>query len=105
MKIIGCVGLLMLMVLAGAPIAGADVVIDANTRAAEITSKMPGTPPAVRAMAIVQVSVYDAVNAITGRHPAFRAPVKAPAGASVDAAVAAATRTVLAKLVPAQQAA
>ena len=99
------IGLIILTLLAGAASAGADVVTDANARAAEIASKMPGTPPAVRAMAIVQVSVFDAVNAITGRYPAFRAPVKAPAGASVDAAVAAATRTVLAKLVPAQQAA
>jgi hypothetical protein len=105
MKIAGCVGALVLMVLTGATVAGADVVTDANAKAAEITSRMPGTPPAVRAMAIVQVSVYDSVNAITGRYPAFRAPVKAPAGASVDAAVLAATRTVLSKLVPAQQAA
>ena len=56
-------------------------------------------------MAIVQVSVFDTVNAITGRYPAFRAPVTAPSGASVDAAVLAATRTALSKLVPAQQAA
>src|SRR5262249_29352096 len=40
-----------------------------------------------------------------GRYPATRAKITAPAGASVDAAVAAATRTVLLKLVPAQQAA
>jgi hypothetical protein len=100
-----CAGVLGIMMLAGVPVAGADVVTDANAKAAEITSKMPGTPPAVRAMAIVQVSVHDAVSAIAGRYPAFRAPVKAPAGASVDAAVLAATRTVLSKLVPAQQAA
>jgi hypothetical protein len=104
MKITIWSGLLvvMLAVVAGAH---ADVVTDTNAKAAEITSKMPGTPPAVRAMAIVQVSVHDAVGAITGRYPAFRAQVKAPAGASVDAAVLAATRTVLSKLVPAQQAA
>ena len=46
-------------------------------------------------MAIVQVSVFDAVNAITGRYPALRAKVTAAPGASVDAAVAAATRTAL----------
>src|SRR5262245_65948800 len=56
-------------------------------------------------MAFVQVSVFDAVNAITGRYPATPAKITAPPGASVDAAVAAATRTVLLKLVPAQQAA
>ena len=104
MKITTCTGLLAVM-LAVAAGAHADVVTDTNAKAAEIASKMPGTPPAVRAMAIAQVSVYDAVSAITGRYPAFRAQVKAPAGASVDAAVVAATRTVLSKLVPAQQAA
>src|SRR5688572_13403813 len=104
MKITTCIGLLVVM-LAVAAGAHADVVTDTNAKAAEIASKMPGTPPAVRAMAIVQVSVYDAVNAITSRYPAFRATVKAPAGASVDAAVLSATRTVLSKVVPAQQAA
>ena len=91
--------------LAGALCADADVVTDANTRAAEITAKHPATPPAVRTMAIVQVSVFEAVSAITGRYPAFRAKVTAPPGASVEAAVASATRTALLKLMPAQQAA
>ena len=91
--------------LAGALCADADVVTDANTRAAEIAAKHPATPPAVRTMAIVQVSVFEAVSAITGRYPAFRAKVTAPPGASVEAAVASATRTALLKLMPAQQAA
>jgi hypothetical protein len=56
-------------------------------------------------MAIVQVSVFEAVSAITGRYPAFRAKVTAAPGASVEAAVASATRTALLKLMPAQQAA
>ena len=85
--------------------AHADVVTDANAKAAEITSRFPGTPPAVRMMAIVQVSVFEAVNAITGRYPPLHTKITAAPGASVDAAVAAATRTTLAKLIPAQQAA
>jgi hypothetical protein len=56
-------------------------------------------------MAIVQVSVFEAANAITGRYPASRVPIAAAPGASVDAAVAAATRTALLKLMPGQQAA
>ena len=57
-------------------------------------------------MAIVQVSVFEAVNAITGRYPASRGlKIMAAPGASVDAAVAAATRTALLKLMPGQQAA
>ena len=97
------IGLLVMALLTTPLIASGDVVTDANARAAEIASALPGTPPAVRAMAIVQVAVYDSVNAITGRYPAFRTPAKAPAGASVEAAVASATRTVLLKLVPAQR--
>ncbi|MEO8186367.1 MAG: vanadium-dependent haloperoxidase [Burkholderiaceae bacterium] len=56
-------------------------------------------------MAIVQASVFETANAITGRYPASRVKVAAAPGASVDAAVAAATRTALLKLMPTQQAA
>ena len=94
------------VLLAAASAAHADVVTDSNAKAAEIASKIPGTPPAVRAMAIIQVSVFEAANAITGRYPASsRVKVVAPAGSSVDAAISAATRTALLKLIPAQQAA
>ena len=86
--------------LLATPAAQADVVTDANAKAAEIASKLPGTPPAVRVMAYVQVSVFEAVNAITGRYPPLMAKINAAPGASVDAAVAAATRTALAKLMP-----
>jgi hypothetical protein len=74
------------------PNANADVITDWNIKAGEIvTESKLGTPPAIRAMAIVQTSVYEAVNAT------------AP-GASVDAAVAAANRATLTKLMPSQQA-
>jgi hypothetical protein len=99
------IGLVALAMLLGASYAYADVVTDANAKAAEIASKHPATPIAVRAMAIVQVSVFEAVSAITGRYPPFRVNVTAAPGASVEAAVAAATRTALSKLIPAQQAA
>jgi hypothetical protein len=99
------IGLLTAAMLAVVPLAHADVVTDANAKAADVASTMPGTPPAVRAMAIVQVSVYEAVNALSGRYPLLRCKITAPPGASAEAAVAAATRTALLKLVPAQQAA
>ena len=91
--------------LTGALCVEADLVTDANARAADVASRHPGTPPAVRIMAFVQVSVFEAVNAITARYPSTRVKIAAPPGASVDAAVAAATRTVLLKLMPTQQAA
>jgi hypothetical protein len=97
--------LLAMVIVAVAPYAHADVVTDANARAAEIASRFPGTPPAVRMMAIVQVSVFEAVNAISGKYPEFRAKMTPAPGASIDAAVAAATRGALLKLIPGQQAA
>jgi hypothetical protein len=93
------------LALAGAPSVQADVVTDTNEKAAAIASRQPAPPFAYRMMAIVQVSVFDAVNAVTGRYPALRAKVPAAPGASLDAAVAAATRTALLKLLPTQQAA
>jgi hypothetical protein len=99
------IGLLAALMLAHSPGAQADVVTDANAKAAEIASRHPATPISVRMMAIVQVSVFDAASAISGRYSPLRATVTAPPGASVDAAVAAATRTALLKLMPAQQAA
>ena len=97
------IGLVAVAILAGAAGARADVVTDANAKAAEITSKHPATPIAVRTMAIVQVSVFEAANAITGRYPPYRAKLTPTPGASVDAAVAAATRAALSTLMPTQQ--
>ena len=102
-----CLAVLVLAVVALAEVirVHADVVTDANARAADIASKHPATPPAVRIMAIVQASVFEAVNSITLRYAPLRAKITAAPGASVDAAVAAATRTSLSKLMPTQQAA
>jgi hypothetical protein len=97
--------LLLGILLAGVPVVSADVVTDANAKAAEIASRHPATPIAVRTMAIVQVSVFEAVNAITGRYPAFKAKMTPAPGASLEAAVAAATRGALLKLMPDQRAA
>jgi PAP2 superfamily len=99
------IGFVAVVILAGAAGARADTVTDANAKAAEIVSRHPATPIAVRMMAIVQVSVFEAVNAITGRYPQYKAKLTPAPGASVDAAVAAASRGALLKLMPAQQAA
>jgi membrane-associated phospholipid phosphatase len=73
--------------------ARADVVTDWNIVSGEvITEAKIGTPPAVRVMAIVQTAAYQAVLAATKR------------GANVEAALAAAHRVTLAKLLPGQQA-
>ena len=49
--------------LLAAPAVHADIVTDANTRAAETVSRLPSPPVTVRMMAIVQVSVFESVNA------------------------------------------
>ena len=97
--------ILALGTLAGASLARADVVTEANARAAEIASRTPSTPFSVRAMALTQVAVFEAVNAITRRYPPIHARLEAAPGAAVAAAVAAATHAVLAKLRPDQLAA
>lgn len=76
--------------------ARADVITDWNTKANQIIidSRM-GTPPAVRLMAMVQTSVHDAVAEIA-RQPAGPRP-------SIEAAVAAANRTILVRALPGQQ--
>jgi hypothetical protein len=77
--------------------ASADVITDWNTKAGEILVEAKfGTPPANRTMAIVQTAVLEAVNAAARRQPG-RAE-------AVDAAVAAANRSTMLKLMPAQEA-
>jgi hypothetical protein len=89
-----------------APAARADAVTDWDIKACDIVVEAKlGPPPANRVLAIVQTAVYEAVNAITRRYPASGTPLDAAAGASVDAAVAAANYATLVKLVPSQQAA
>ena len=84
--------------------ARADAVCEWNTKAGDIVvSAKMGPPPANRAMAITNTAVYEAVNAITKRYPAGALKLEAAPGASVDAAIAAASRTALAKLLPSQQ--
>jgi PAP2 superfamily protein len=97
--------LFIAITLIGTSSASADAVTDANAKAADIASAQRMTPMAVRTMAIVQVSVFEAVNAITARYPTWRVHITAAPGASVPAAVAAATRTALLELMPTQRAA
>ena len=88
------------------PAASADAICDWNIKVGEIVvSARMGPPPANRALAIANTAVYEAVNAITKRYPAGALNLEAAPGASVDAAIAAANRTALAKLLPSQQAA
>ena len=59
--------------------------------------------PSTRAMATVQLAVFEAVNAITHRYEPYLGIVPAPDGASADAAAVTAAHDTLLWLFPAQQ--
>jgi PAP2 superfamily len=91
--------------------ARADAVTDWNVRAGEfVTAAGLITQPASRVMAISHTAAFEAANAITQRYGSPIAPAagtrsEAPAGASVEAAIAAAHHIALARLLPSQQSA
>jgi hypothetical protein len=93
--------------LVSAPVtAGADDVVlrwnEIATRTATATSPFNQA----RVGAIVQLAVFEAVNAITGEYEPYLSPATtAPAGASVDAAVVIAAHKVLTAYFPAAAAA
>ena len=91
--------------LAASPL-WADAVTEWDVTVCQLTAdaKLP-TPPANRLMAIVQTSVFEAANAITHRYAYGSIHLNAAAGASLEAAVAAANHAALLQLLPAQQAA
>jgi len=82
----------------------ADVVTEWNIKAIEIViDARLGPPPGNRVLAIFHTSVYEAANAITKRYPASDLKLEAEPAASVDAAIAAASRTALERMVPSQK--
>ncbi|MCO6427178.1 vanadium-dependent haloperoxidase [Nitrosomonas communis] len=86
--------------------AHADAITEWNQRAGNIVVNANiGPLPAERALAMVHAAAYEAVNAITQRYPVSDLKLAAAAGASIEAAIAAANHAVLSKLVPSQQAA
>ncbi|MDM0117185.1 vanadium-dependent haloperoxidase [Variovorax sp. J22R133] len=93
------------VVLLAGETASADAVTDWSIKAGNIVVEAKLGPPAAnRTLAIVQTAVYDAANAITGRYPTAGQKLETASGASTDAAIAAANRATLTKLVPSQQA-
>jgi hypothetical protein len=103
-------GLLASSLLAAGP-AAADVIADFNVVAARTINAPPGAYPAVTPeerrtvlghdLATVHAAMYDAVVAIAGGYEPFAiVPVSPSAGASQEAAAAAAACTVLAGLFP-----
>lgn len=86
-----------------APPAMADAVTDWNA----FVDTLPPQPPPIRAriQAIMQIAVHDALNSIKPRYESYSDLPRARRTASPDMAVAAAARTTLVALIPAQTAA
>src|SRR5262249_48431055 len=86
--------------------AKADAVSEWSYIANTVVNTAETRPPASMIdFAYVHIAIYDAVNAIDGRYSVFSAtPSSSAAGASPEAATAAAAYTMLKALYPAQQA-
>jgi membrane-associated phospholipid phosphatase len=93
----------LLLTLGTALRASADVVTSWNSAAlAAIRASSTPPPTASRALAILHVSIYDAVNGISRRHEPYLVESTVPASASEVAAASAAALRVLNTLFPAQ---
>jgi PAP2 superfamily len=80
----------------------ADVVIDWNNAALDAIRAGNTTPPiASRSLAILHVSIYDAVNGIARTHEPYLVQSAVPASASHEAAASAAAHVALVNLFPA----
>src|SRR6059036_3037875 len=98
---IACVGAINLASSIGIP-ANGDVVTDWNTAALNAIRAGSTAPPiASRSLAILHVSIYDAVNGIARTHEPYLVQSPVPASASREAAASAAAHDALVSLFPA----
>jgi hypothetical protein len=96
--------LLSLMLLCLAPLADADAITAWNKTGCDAIVATPMLPPmATRVMALMHTAAYEAANAITRRYPVRLLALDTPRDASVDAAIASASRAVLLELLPGQK--
>ena len=94
--------MLMAALLFGSAVANADVVLDWNVIAVNTAVANGQNPFAqARSAAIVQLAVFEAVNAITGEYRPYLGTIVAPPGASPDAAAIQAAYRVLRTYFPA----
>jgi hypothetical protein len=98
---IACIAAINLASSIAVPARG-DVVTDWNNAALDAIRAGNTTPPiASRSLAILHVSIYDAVNGIARTHERYLVPSVAPASASRPAAASAAAHKALVHLFPA----
>ena len=93
-----------LVALAAPGVAQADTVTDWNqTMIAGLEAAHTTPQPSARIAAIVQASVFDALNGIERRYTPYHVDANAPRGASRAAAVASAAYTALVALIPSEK--
>ena len=89
-----------IMGMASVSSVAADVITDWNEKAVAFVTPRMAPPAAQRAMAIVHVAMFDAVNSIERRYRPYRTQLPARAGTSMEAAAATAAGVVLQRLIP-----
>src|ERR1700687_3348211 len=98
----GLLSVLMMSLLLASAVASADVVLDWNAIAVDTAVANKQNPFAqARYGAIVQLAVFEAVNAITGDYEPYLGTITAPPGASAQAAAIEAAYQVLINYFPA----
>jgi hypothetical protein len=94
----------ILVVLAGSGLpARGDVITDWNETAIQVTATPPNALLQARVLATAHLAMLEALNAVGGVAKSYAVKVKAPKGASPEAAVAAAAHGVLARMTRGQQ--
>lgn len=97
------VTLACLALLGAAGAARADIITEWNEELLNAVRTNSTNPPrASRIMAIVHVSMFEAANGIVGTYAPYQVTEEAPAGASVEAAIAQAAHRALSALFPNQ---
>ena len=95
---------MMLALLLDSAVVGGDVVLDWNKIAVNTATANGQNPFAqARYAAIVQLAVFEAVNAVTGEYRPYLGTIVAPPGASADAAAVQAACDVLVNYFPNSQ--
>src|SRR5687767_5110592 len=103
-RLVGAVALVSAVQFSIPSMVAADEVLDWNAVAVRAMQVSPATPPNLqqRLLAIVHVSIFDALNGINRRHVPIHVASAGPPGASQRAAVVQAAYRALTTFFPAQ---
>jgi hypothetical protein len=99
------IAVLGLALISGATLARADVITDWNKTAMDVMKAVNvGGNPWTRSMALVNVSMSDAVNSVQNRYSRYTTELPIDPNASAEAAAAGAARDILMRQYPGQKA-